>query len=212
MNTIKRFFLYSTLTCFAVVGVGVASLEGYRAACNAGNAAYARVASYFSVTKIIQVPIEAEPVTISKAISKAAKDSELPKMLILAMSITESGEELRTDRVRFEPEIYKRLPRQPWQTEEEARLQASSIGLMQVIIGLHKNKPECGNNVGELFQIEKNLACGCAVIKECLRYNAKTTDRWERFKKSLVCYNGSSVYADQVISKIAKLTIEGSLS
>lgn len=164
-------------------------------------------AKYFS-EKVKLITLQPQEKSVAQLIKESSRDFGVPKLLITAVIEQESGNKFRTDRVRFEPHLLKRVKREKWMNDIEYQLRASSIGLMQVVVFIHQENPNCSQNIQELFQVETNIRCGTSILKDCLNRHVSKPPV-ERVKQALICYNGSEAYAEEVFSRIAKLAIEG---
>jgi hypothetical protein len=205
----RKIFFYFTLSALVGAGGYYMAFKAYEGAKSLYHYCVAEAEAMMTTERIVHVAIPEKEKSFSEIILATARKYRLPKLLILALIEQESGRSMRSDRVRFEPEVFKRLKRRNGETEEEARLWASSLGLGQVIPFYHADKPECGGNLGKYFEPEHNLNCAGAVLRECLDYHGKIADKYSRMHKALECYNGGPSYPGQVLERVARLTIEG---
>lgn len=162
----------------------------------------------FTVVKLAEA-------TNSKPVSQIIKDAsvlyKIPPLVILAMVHQESGEELRPDRVRYEPRLQKRFKCSQFETEIECKFRASSFGLMQIIYGFHKQF--CGlESYSDLLDPQKNIYCGTKLLRSCLDKRSGSVS--QKFRACLSEYNGddSGEYANQVLSRLALLEVEKQFS
>ena len=155
---------------------------------------------------VYQTPDEPE---LHELIEQVSGAYGVPPVLTLAMIRQESGRGLRTDRVRFEPHILsrhsKKIPKHL--NGIEAKMWASSHGLLQVVYVLHHER--CGlKSFTELYEPRVGLECGLAVLTDCMKRWNKETNKVRRLRKALQCYNGGSKYPGEVLEHLAEIVIE----
>lgn len=206
----KKIILVIIVCLLAGFGAVTGANEGYHWARWYISDYYDEFTSRFRRVVEVKVPVVIDQESIPTIIKNAAKKYGLPKVLLAAMIEQESGGKFRTDRVRFEPHLQKRVKRESWMNDIEYQLRASSIGLMQVVVFIHQNNPECSSNIQELFQPDVNINCGASILHDCLLRH-QSLPPVDRFRKALVCYNGGEDYPQEVFARIARLTIEGAL-
>lgn len=147
-----------------------------------------------------------KPLGIAGIIEKESRAAGIDPLITLAIIHQESGPSLRTDRVKREKHLVKKFKTEAWMNPVEVELQASSMGLMQVIPGYHLKT--CGlSSFVDLFDPQKNIRCGLTVLKNCAKQFTGSS-KSARLKHALKCYNGSSAYAQEVFQRIAELTVE----
>lgn len=170
------------------------------------------VVKNWAISRITKVEIVREyvkPLELSteNLITSISKEYGINPILTLAVIHQESGRRLRTDRLKFEPKLYGK-----WKgtSDEETRMLATSIGLMQVIPGFHAKSCNL-QSYSDLFDTETNIRCGLKVLTDCLKYNQKAGSKLGQYRAALQCYNGSSVYADEVLSRLGELVLENNI-
>lgn len=210
----KTKLLALVVIVFALAGFWFSGLMALQWGKEQANYYYGRVTDYFTRTEIVRVPVEVESKTIAQLVKQAQTNYGVPKMILMSMIEQESGGKFKTNRVRFEPGVYNLVNKKNFRDEEVGRLWASSIGLMQVIPHYHltgKSAPECNLEYQELFDPEKNINCGAAIMARCLKNKAAIEDKDQRFRACLKEYNGAETYPAEVMGRIYKLAIEGAL-
>lgn len=198
--------------CFYVVlfcAASVATTIGLEKAAAFASSKWSEANSWLveKVTRIEYVTMEREQVPLSKLINELAKEQHINPIILKAIIEKESGG--RWDRIRFEPHLLKGFKKEKNMTEAEHQMFATSIGLMQVVYGIHRH--HCGlSSYSELFDREKNLRCGIRVLKECLDRNKGSGGASMVLRKALGCYNGdkSGAYADSVMQVLADMMVE----
>lgn len=200
-------------TVAAVYGVGAGSLSLYSAAAEQVLKAREYVSEKFTRERIVERHVEIGRRPVGDLVNEVADEHGLPPLFLAALIVQESGEKLRPDRIRYEPHLAKRFKCGAHETEMECRIYASSIGLTQVIWGLHRER--CGlNNWSELTDPETSLQCGATILRECLDRRGKNTqEKGTLLRACLNEYNGdaSGKYAQNVINKLASIIAEQQL-
>lgn len=207
---VRKTILFSCLFGLAGFGAYTGVVTGSNKISELYEGVYYDISRKFARTEIIKVPMEPEAKTLVDIIKGAAKKHRLPTMLIAALITQESGSGFRTDRLRFEPDVYTRVKAKAYQTDAEAKMQATSIGLGQIIPYFHAGKrPECPQEWSKYLDPETNLNCSGAILRECL--DRQSGGKYESIRVCLSKYNGdrTGVYASEVLGRIAQLTIEG---
>lgn len=87
------------------------------------------------------------------------------------------------------------------------KLYSSSHCYMQVM-GWHA--PTYNLDPMELYQPSNCIEVGSAILKGCLD-RQRAGQKYDRIKGALACYNGSTQYADAVMSRLGRLLIEHTL-
>lgn len=175
---------------------------------------YADFTSKFHKVVKVEVPIQPAEKSIAELVKEYSRKNNIPKLLLMAMIEQESGGRFQTNRIRFEPRVYDQVNKNKFSDSEVSRLWASSIGLMQIIPHFHlngKSATECNLRYDELFDPEKNIACGAGILRDCLDRRAGIVNKTERFKKCLQDYNGGESYPNEVLARLSSLAIEGVL-
>lgn len=149
------------------------------------------------------VEVPAQPRPLSEIISEAASKAKIPAVLISAIIEQESGGDPTA--VKFEAHYLSRVPARITHPDQR-RLWASSIGLMQpMAIHLLKLAPHLDYTA--LFDPEVNIAIGVRVLSDCLkRHQAQPPSR--RWRLALTCYNGSEVYAEEVLERVGVIALD----
>lgn len=129
-----------------------------------------------------------------------ARAAGLPPELVYALVEVESG--WKVDAIRFEPKLMKG-------STEEARMMASSHGLLQILGSWAKSGSCPGvNSWADLYDPAKNVSCGVKILAEAKAATGST-------RKALVAYNGgircasqscpaAEAHAVKVLSKFAE--------
>ena len=209
IRVVKIAMVFSLCSFGALQGVSI----GFRQLHAVGVNVWVGICQRLTRVEIVREYLPRDEKTLGAIIKEAAADYRLPPFIISAMIEQESGKGLRPDRVRFEPEVFKRVKRMDWMTEEEQRLQASSLGLMQVIPYFHSTESaqECRIGLREFFDPELNVRCGCAIMRRCLDRNSKVQDKVQRFLLCLEQYNGGKNYPGEVKERMVRQMLEASL-
>lgn len=160
------------------------------------------------VVKIVERKIKKveNVIGIKDLIRKESSAAKINPLITLAILHQESGKGLRTDRLRYEPHLLPKVKRTPGMTEAEARMQVTSIGLLQVLPIYHLDRCTL-KSYSQLFDPQTNIKCGLKVLNDCAA-KYKGTDKVQRLKEALHCYNGSAKYVEEVFQRIAELTVE----
>lgn len=159
------------------------------------------------------VPEQLDSVKVGELVKSTADKYNINPAILLAMIDQESG--FVPTRIRFEQkwkEQYKGKWKQGSMTNIEYDLLFSSIGLMQIGYGLHRE--ECSiKTFTDLFYAEKNIECGSIIIRTCLDRNASLRPS-VRVRTCIKEFNGSGPAADQyaaiIMDKISDYLIENS--
>lgn len=163
--------------------------------------------------EVVERHVEEPRRGLGELVNVVAEEHGLPPLFLGALIVQESGEQLRPDRIRYEPRLASRFKCSPHETEMECRIYASSIGLTQVIWGLHRER--CGlSNWSELTDPETSLQCGATILRECLDRRGKTLkNKGQLLRACLSEYNGDGTgrYAQEVINKLASIIAEQQL-
>lgn len=165
------------------------------------------IGKQFVTTEIVKEYVTKESRSTKELILSLSKEFKVSPILTLAIAHQESGSELRADRLRFEPKVYDKFKSR--YTEETGRIMASSIGLLQVIPAYHFKTCNL-TSYSELFDRETNIRCGLKVLTECLKLASKGS-KVSQYTQALTCYNGSSIYADEIFSRLGQLALEENL-
>jgi len=150
---------------------------------------------------------------INQYLIKYSKVYNVSPKLAKAVIIQESR--LKHDRMRYE-ETWKRQysddwKRKRWMNGIEYNMYFTSIGLMQIGYGLHKDFCEL-KSFTDLFNPEKNISCGMKILSKCLETNASITPKRALIRTCLRSYNGSGAmaekYADKVLRSFLDMLLE----
>lgn len=185
---------YIKLTLSLAVLLGLIYTAGYRAS------------QYLLPPPIyIDRPVAAPKKPLDTIVFEASQRSGVPGVLIRAVIAVESGGDASA--VRHEPHY---LARVTWtRNPDQARMWASSIGLMQVMAtNLRRLKPEASYTL--LFDPEVNVQVGAKILADCIARN-QTASRAFTIRRALVCYNGSEEYPDKVFRELAEEVIDREL-
>ena len=148
---------------------------------------------------------------LSTLINETATRHKLPSILLASLIMQESGEKLRTDRVRYEEHLQARFKCKPYETEAECRAYASSWGLGQVVYGIwHKF---CGlDSYSDLLDPETNLNCAASILRECLD-RRKESSNFDKVRGCLSEYNGDRTgrYSREVLDRYVKISLDRNL-
>ena len=160
------------------------------------------------LTTVEYIQVEKEEEDTQELIERISRKHEINPLITKALIVQESGTNMRPDRLRHEPHLLKRFRRETYMTDIEYEMLATSVGLTQVVYGLHKDTCKL-TSYTDLLDREKNLECGLTVLKSCLAYNKTERVPSMRLRKALGCYNGDGTggYADSVMSTLANLVV-----
>lgn len=167
------------------------------------------ISGVFRTVERVEVPIDPEDTPTELIISEVSHDYGIDPIITTAIIVTESGWDMRHDRMRYEPHLLGRFKREGWQSDEEHRMFASSFGLMQVVYGIHRK--DCRlESWADLLNRRKNIECGLLVLQKCLDMHRDVERPAERLRRALGCYNGDrDNYPARVFSNLAQLAIDG---
>lgn len=132
------------------------------------------------------------------------------------MSVMDQESDFNPTRIRYEQswkdQYQKQWPKTGNMTSIEYDLLFSSIGLMQIGYGLHRNTCEI-KHFTELLNPEKNVDCAARILRMCLDRNSNLRPGM-RVRRCVREYNGTGpkaeAYAEIVMSKIDDYLIESS--
>lgn len=172
--------------------------------------ARAAIAERFRSVEYIREYIPKEQKPIATIVRDAAKRHGISALLLTALITQESGEQLRTDRMRYEPHLKGRFKCAGWMNQAECDAQATSWGLAQIIPGFWGKF--CGlESYSDLLDPEINLNCSASILADCLQKRANIKDKMERYRQCLQQYNGSSDYPPQVFEHLTRIIVEQQL-
>jgi hypothetical protein len=139
--------------------------------------------------------------TIGQLAQKIALRYKISPVILLAMVDQESS--FNPNRIRFESK-WKQQYRSKWpqnnMTDIEYNLLFSSIGIMQIGYGLHKDF--CGlDSYVDLFDVETNMSCAAKIIRACLNKNADMRPG-KRVRTCVKEFNGSGAAADKYVTSV----------
>lgn len=172
--------------------------------------ARAAISERFKSVEIVREYLPREQKPISAIVKEVARRHNISSLLITALITQESGQQLRTDRMRYEAHLQGRFKCQTWMNPDECRAQATSWGLGQVIPGFWAK--HCGlQSYSDLLDPEINLNCSASILAQCLQKRAKVADKMERYRQCLAEYNGSDRYPPQVFEHLMRIIVEQQL-
>jgi Transglycosylase SLT domain len=148
----------------------------------------------------VPVPVEATPEPVDEVVNDLSQVHQVPVLLARAIIRQESGANRTNDAVRFEPRL---------EAKYHSKENTASYGLFQVIPVFAKgicNLTSWSDLVGPK-NVRENVNCGLKMLRKC--YERQQGSESHKWKRSLVCFNGGEVYADQVMAKIGQLVLEG---
>lgn len=183
-----------------IVGVAQAGLSRARAA----------IAERFKEVEVVREYLPREQKPIAAIVKEAAKRHGISSLLLTALITQESGQQLRTDRMRFEPHLQGKFKCKGWMNETECKALATSWGLGQVIPGFWAKHCKL-ESYSDLLNPEINLNCSASIIADCLKRRAKVGDKMERYRQCLAEYNGSDKYPGEVFAHLTKIVVEQQL-
>lgn len=160
-------------------------------------------------------PAAASREEIQSAVKRFAAKYSVAPVVVYAMMDQESA--WRSDRIRFEQswkdQFSRRWKRESWMNDIEWDMMFSSIGLLQIGYGIHREN--CGlKSFTELFSPDVNLDCGLSILSECLQRNKGVNPKAARLRMCFREYNGSGPraekYAGEVMARLADYMINDS--
>lgn len=212
----KRFrFSIAALKILGIIalGVGVTHIGkiGIETAQAKLSDAKAAIVERFQSVKIVREYLPQESKPLSRIVKEASERHGVSSLLLLALMHQESGKQLRTDRMRYEPHLQGRFKCAAWMNDAECKSYATSWGLTQVVYGFWKER--CGlESYSDLLNPEVNVNCGASILGECLKRQGGL-GKVERYKTCLGQYNGDRTgkYAGEVLQHLTELVIEKEL-
>lgn len=150
---------------------------------------------------IVHVPVDRPEPSLKELITKIPPKYGIPSPLMAAVVHQESG--AQRDAIRFESTHMDRA-RRFTNNADAQRLYASSIGYAQVMGWW---APQFKLVPADLFDPETNIEVSSAILAKCLERH-REKNKYEKFHGALSCYNGSTVYADKVMSRLGRKMIE----
>lgn len=151
------------------------------------------------------VPVRMAPRAVGEIIASASHKSGVPSILIRAIIEQESAGD--TTAVKFEPHHLNRVPARITHPDKR-RMYASSIGLMQVMAWhLFTLLPD--RDYTALYDPEINIAVGTRILSDCMKRHAGKPPT-QQYRSALVCYNGSDVYAEEVLERVGLIALTAS--
>jgi len=165
-------------------------------------------------TQAIQIDESSyDSVRIGELVRQKSEKYGINPAILLATADQESG--FDPTRIRFEQswkDQYKKLWKQGKLTDIEYDLLFSSIGLMQIGYGLHRDTCEI-KHFTELLDPDKNLDCAAKLYRNCFNRNSDLKPA-ARVRTCVKEFNGSGPraekYRDIVMEKIDDYLIENS--
>lgn len=153
------------------------------------------------IEKIVEV--HPEQAKLPDLINETAAEYGLDPLLLRAIIRAESGG--RTNAVRFEPSHMSRKDvKKLGRNDSERQMYASSFGLMQ-IMGWHA--PNYGLEWNDLLEPSTNLKVGADILRQCLD-RKRNTNKIEKLREGLRCYNGGSEYPDLILQQMGAIVAE----
>lgn len=206
-----KIFLIKALCLLALAPFAASLINGGLARCyERYENIRASIVERFREVQVVREYLPRETKPIAVIVKDAAKRHGISSLLLTALITQESGEQLRTDRMRFEPHLQGRFKCQGWMNETECRAQSTSFGLGQVIPGFWGKF--CGlQSWSDLLDPEINLNCSASILADCLQKKANIRDKMDRYRECLQAYNGSSAYPPQVFQHLTRIIVEQQL-
>lgn len=154
--------------------------------------------------------LDPERVPVEDLINQISADAGLNPLIIRALAEQESGKYLPIDRIRYEPQLMPKVNAPRHLNEIERQLYASSIGLTQVIYGLHKER--CGlKSYADLLDPANSIRCSIIILKANLEACRHIKQPGLRLREALRMYNGrgemAEAYADRVMQRLADMLL-----
>jgi hypothetical protein len=186
MKTLIKLFLYAS----AIGVLGFGAVEDLRTE---------RI-----VTQTIEVPL-VEP-GYDELLETVPPKYGVPSILAHAIVEQESGG--KRDAIRFEPGQVERARKVTGsKNESEIRQYASSHCPAQVM-GWHA--PRYNMSWVDLYVPTNCIEVAMAILSDCLKKQHQAS-KYDRHRGALACYNGSTVYADQVMARVTRSLYERAL-
>lgn len=210
MPRIALYCLTTGLLTLAWVYTSHLTVIAYASAMESYQEIRASITERFRSVEYIREYVPREQKPIATIVREAAKRHGISAMLLTALITQESGQQLRTDRMRYEPHLQGKFKCPTWMNPDECRAQATSWGLGQVIPGFWAK--HCGlSSYSDLLDPEINLNCSASILADCLKRRANVTDKMERYRQCLQAYNGSPAYPPQVFEHLTRIIVEQQL-
>lgn len=171
----------------------------------------ASIAERFESVKVVREYLPREQKPLGQIVKEASERHAVSSLLLVALMHQESGKQLRTDRMRYEPHLQGRFKCAAWMNDAECKSYATSWGLTQVVYGFWKER--CGlESYSDLLNPEINVQCGASILGECLKRRHKL-DKMQRYRECLGEYNGDRTgrYASEVLQHLTEIVIEQEL-
>lgn len=209
----RKTILAAKILGICAVGWGMhwAGVRGIEAAEAGLSRARAAIAERFKEVEVIREYIPQEQKPLAQIVRDAAKRHGVSPLLLTALITQESGQQLRTDRMRYEAHLHGRFRCERWMNDTECKALSTSWGLTQVVYGFWKDA--CGlKSYSDLLDPEINVACGASILGKCLTSNIKM-QKIARYKLCLGQYNGdkTGTYAQEVLGHLTELVVEQQL-
>lgn len=208
---ITGFLTKAILACSAGAGIMHLAGIGIEIAQAKLSVAKAAIVERFQSVKVIREYLPQETKPLSRIVKEASERHGVSSLLLLALMHQESGKQLRTDRMRYEPHLQGRFKCPGWSNDAECKAYATSWGLTQVVYGFWRE--HCGlESYSDLLNPEVNVNCGASILGECLKRNSKLS-KMEQYTTCLGAYNGdrSGKYANEVLHHLTEIVIEKEL-
>lgn len=206
-----KIFLIKALCLLALAPFAASLINGGLARCyERYEDIRASIVERFREVQIVREYLPREDKPIAVIVKDAAKRHGISSLLLTALITQESGEQLRTDRMRYEPHLKGRFKCAGWMNQAECDAQATSWGLAQIIPGFWAKF--CGlESYSDLLDPEINLNCSASILADCLQKRASIKDKMERYRQCLQQYNGGSSYPDEVLRHLMRIIVEQQL-
>jgi len=146
---------------------------------------------------------DSDRVSLDEIIQQAAREHGISPVLISAMVAIESGGVPTA--MRHEGHLVRG-------TGEAARMQATSIGLMQIIPRFWAGKEPCIESgvvsFVDLFDPRKNVNCGTAIVAKLIKsHNGNIIQALRAYNEGRHGTNGPSTYTEKVMAEVGRIAL-----
>lgn len=144
-------------------------------------------------------PLERQPsaASISQLILEIPPKYGISPMIFESMIEQESRGKLRAIKSEYDKPKQRRRAERYSSDKAEVKMLASSHGPAQV---MGYNAAARGLDWRELYKPAVNIEVASAILGSCLLKH-KGKKPYQKLRQALICYNGSSAYADEVIKE-----------
>lgn len=209
LNRLKWLTIKAGMCALATYGCYTGGMAGLEYVSQSASKGMAELRARFETVRIVEKYIQPAKMTLDTAIEQSSTKYKIPALLLRALVVQESGQGLRSDRVRYEPKLQSRFKRLPYQTDMEYQALASSWGYAQIIYGIHRQT--CAlESYADLLDPATNLDCAGKILSNCL-LRRRVGSKSERFVACLKEYNGGDSYPGEVLDHLANLVLEQTL-